>query len=338
MSVKSYLKDPSALWPNILALTYIAVTYLGGWWLMSLPQWGLNALGVLACAHGMIIAAYLIHDCAHNALFNKVEHNSVLGKILNWITGACYGRYEDLRYKHMRHHIVNADPVSFDYRGLLKRKPWMERLVFALEWAYIPAVEILMHAMLVFAPFYFPKKHHQRKRVFVVCVVRGALFLALLWWSPRAVLLYVAAYLLMLTVLRFMDAFQHNYEITLNLEDSKAVFPHKGDAVYEQKNTYSNLISRRWPWLNLLVLNFCYHNAHHEKPTVAWHKLPALHRQLYAGQNETQTIVFIEQLRSFHRNRLARIHSDDYGAVEVRQALRGGHAVGANALNFLTAF
>jgi acyl-lipid omega-6 desaturase (Delta-12 desaturase) len=305
---------------------------------MSLPHWGLNAVGVLACAHGMIIAAYLIHDCAHNALFQRVEHNTALGKLLNWITGACYGTYEDLRYKHMRHHVVNADPLSFDYRGLLKRHPLAARLVFALEWAYIPAVEIMMHAMLVCAPFYFSGKRAQRRRVLAVVAVRAALFLALLWWSPRAVALYCVAYLLLLTVLRFMDTFQHNYELTLNLDDPKAVFPHKGDSVYEQSNTYTNLLSRRWPWLNLLVLNFCYHNAHHEKPTAVWHRLPALHRQLYAGTGEPQTIGFFDQLRAYHRNRLPRIYSDDYGNVEVRQALRDGSAVGANGLNFLTAF
>lgn len=337
-SVASYLKDPSALWPTSIALLYIAVTYIGGWWLMSRPAWGLNALGVLACAHGMVIAAYLIHDCAHNALFDRVEHNSRLGKLLNWIAGGCYGTYEDLRYKHMRHHIVNADPLSFDYRGMLKRRPWLARVVFALEWAYVPAVELLMHAMLLLAPFHFPAKRAQRGRVLGVIAVRATLLLALLWWSPRAVALYALAYLLLLTVLRFMDSFQHNYELTLNLDDPKAVFPHKGDAVYEQSNTYTNLLSRRRPWLNLLVLNFCYHNAHHEKPTVAWHKLPALHRQLYAGTDEAQTIGFVSQLRSYHRMRLARIYSEDYGAVEVREALRHGNAVGANGLNFLTAF
>jgi fatty acid desaturase len=238
----------------------------------------------------------------------------------------------------MRHHIVNADPVAFDYRGLLKRKLWLERLVFALEWAYIPAVEMLMHAMLLLAPFYFPEKSAQRSRLLGVIAVRGALLLLLLWWSPRAVLGYAMAYLLLLTVLRFMDAFQHNYELSLDLENPNAVFPHKGDRHYEQGNTYSNLISQRWPWLNLLVLNFCYHNAHHEKPTLAWHRLPELHRQMCAGSAQQLTIGFAQQLRSYHRNRLVRIYSDNYGNTEVRQALADGTAVGANGLNFLTAF
>lgn len=333
-----YLKDPESLWPNLLVLAYVTVTYFGGWWLMSLPHWIANVAGVLACAHGMIMAAYLIHDCAHNALFRRVEHNTALGKWLNVITGACYGTYEDLRYKHMRHHIVNADPVAFDYRGLLKRTPWLARLVFALEWAWIPAVELLMHGMLLIAPFRFAAKRDQRGRVLRVIALRVLLFAVLWWWSPRAVLLYGLAYLLLLTVLRFMDTYQHNYAITLNLDDPDADFPHRGDRDYEEHNTYTNLLSARWPWLNLLVLNFCYHNAHHARPTVSWDKLPALHRQLYGSERYAQSLGFFAQLRSFHRNRLARIYSEDYGAVDVPDALRTGSAVGANALNFLTAF
>ena len=38
------------------------------------------------------------------------------------------------------------------------------------------------------------------------------------------------------------------------------------DREYEQMNTYSNVTSLRHPWLNLLLLNFPYHNAHHEPP------------------------------------------------------------------------
>jgi fatty acid desaturase len=110
-----YLRDPAGIGANVLALGYITVTYFGGWWLMAQPHWKVNLAGVLACAHGMIIAAYLIHDCAHNGLFERAEHNAYLGKTLNWITGACYGTYEDLRHKHMRHHV---DPDRGAHRSV----------------------------------------------------------------------------------------------------------------------------------------------------------------------------------------------------------------------------
>lgn len=50
-------------------------------------------------------------------------------------------------------------------------------------------------------------------------------------------------------------------------------------AAYEQGNTYSNLNSQRHRWLNLLLLNFCYHNAHHQRASVPWYRLPAFRRE-----------------------------------------------------------
>ncbi len=333
-----YLRHSDGLWPNIGALSYITLTYFTGWWLMSLPHIVANIAGVISCAHGMIIAAYLIHDCAHNSIFKSSEHNAVLGKLLNWITGACYGTYEDLRHKHMRHHVDNADPLIFDYRGLLKRHPLLERIVFALEWAYIPAVEILMHGMLLIAPFVYESKRDQRGYLIKIIFIRSLLLAGLVMWSPRAVLGYAAAYLVMLTFLRFMDSFQHNYEILMNLDDPDAVFPFKGDRDYEESNTYTNFISTRWPWLNLLALNFTYHNAHHTRPVEPWYRLPKLHHELYSETDYVQAINLQQQLVSFHRNRVARIYSETYGQVDVPVSLKNGSAVGANGLNFLTAF
>ena len=59
---------------------------------------------------------------------------------------------------------------------------------------------------------------------------------------------------------------------------------HRADRDYEQSHTFSNVISIRYPWLNLITLNFGYHNAHHTKPTVPWHELPKLHEALYWWQ------------------------------------------------------
>jgi len=122
-NLTQHLRHSDGVWPLTLVLAYILITYIGGWLLMAHPGFLLPALGVIACGHGMVIAAYLVHDCAHNALFKKTEHNTRLGKWLNWLSGGSYGTYEDLRYKHTRHHVDNADPISFDYRA----------------WRYLPA-------------------------------------------------------------------------------------------------------------------------------------------------------------------------------------------------------
>jgi fatty acid desaturase len=69
-------------------------------------------------------------------------------------------------------------------------------------------------------------------------------------------------------------------EYQCSLKTSKCL--HRGDRVYEQAHTFSNPLSLRHPWVNLFVLNFGYHNAHHAKPTTPWFRLPALHRECLA--------------------------------------------------------
>ena len=331
------LRDPAGAHYTVAVLFYITVTYIGGWIALFQPNPAINALGVITLAHGMFIAAYLLHDCGHNAVFLSTTGNAWLGKVLNWITGSCYGRYEDIRYKHMRHHVDNYDPVVWDYRSFLQRHPILETVVKAAEWAYIPAVEILMHTMLVAAPWCIESKRSQRGRVIRVLAIRAVLLAVVLAYSSVAFLLYALAQLLLFTALRFMDCYQHNYEVVFNLDEADREAPHRGDVEYEQRNTYSNLLSSRFPKLNLLALNFCYHNAHHEKPVLGWYRLPELHAQMTPNVDR-QTLGFLEQARAFHKHRVARIYAEDYGDDEVKESLKEGRAVGADALSFLTAF
>ena len=150
-----------------------------------------------------------------------------------------------------------------------------------------------------------------------------------------ALALYAVAWLLMVTVLRFADAYQHTYDAFAVLEDGQVPEDKPRDRAYEQLNTYSNVVSARWPSLNLLLLNFSYHNAHHEKPVAPWYRLPALHAELY-GSAYNQVIPMRDLLGSFHRYRLRRVLDDDYGAVsEGPQKAEGFY--GAVGVSFLTA-
>jgi len=81
------------------------------------------------------------------------------------------------------------------------------------------------------------------------------------------------------------------------------------------------------------VLNFGYHNAHHYKSAVPWHRLPALHRQLY-GDDQTQLLDFPSLLKSYHQYRVPRIlnDDDDMGALD-----RGRGFIGVDGVSFLTA-
>lgn len=330
---KPLFRAPGGALPNIMALAYVGAGYGGGLWLMASALLPIALAATLWFAHALIIAAYLFHEFAHNTVFARPELNRRAGVLMTWLTGSCYARYEHLRFKHMRHHVDRADVISLDVKTWLLAGPaWRRRLVLALEWAYVPAVDLLMHAWVIALPLVRRERGQDRPRLIAILLLRGTAFAGLGWLAPRALLLYGVAYLIMMTVLRFADCYQHTYDAFAILEKDKVPQDRLRDAAYEQANTYSNVVSLRWPRLNLLLLNFAYHNAHHEQPVVPWHRLPALHRELYGDGG--QLIPMRRLLRPFHRHRVSRVLAEDYGQVD---AGNPADFKGAVAVSFLTA-
>lgn len=330
----SVLRYKDGLWPNLAALLYIVCAYFGGWSLFFTDKALLYLFGILLLAHSMVIAAYMIHECAHNTIFRSNDWNASLGRILLWFTGACYGTYEEIRHKHFRHHVDKADVVAFDYRNRLARYPALVNIMKILEWLYIPAVEIMMHLLVLFLPFTMENRRHKRKLVLTVLAIRGTVFAVVFYIEPVAVLLYAIAYMIFLTVMRFMDVHQHTYEIFETLDQPRGPEARQFDHAYEQRNTFSNMISLKHPLLNLLVLNFGYHNAHHEKPTTPWYRLPALHKELF-GDDQQQIFPFINLLKSYHQYRIPRMLNADEGDME--NLGKGRHFIGVDGVSFLTA-
>src|SRR5690349_3841497 len=106
---KALFHRKGSLRPTLLAVLYCQSAYFGGAVLILSLDPAFMLIGTFAMAHAMVIAAYMIHDCGHNAVFRSSPHNAMLGTALNWLTGGCYGTYEELRANHMRHHVDNAD-------------------------------------------------------------------------------------------------------------------------------------------------------------------------------------------------------------------------------------
>jgi fatty acid desaturase len=325
--------------PHVLAIAYAFFGWALGVWLMTIPSVALNVGGVLLTAHALVISAYLIHDCVHNAVFTRGAGNDRLGRLLTWLNGACVADYSRLKIKHLRHHTDRIDAVTFDYREVLIAAPsWVRKGVLALEWAYVPAVEFLIRVLVVVRALSPAQARAVRIRAAAVLTIRAAAFALLAVWSVKAALLYAIAYCVFLQVLRFMDAFQHTYEVYPSASLEPAPADPRRTLAYEHDNTYSNLLSERWAWLNLLVLNFPYHNAHHVRPGAAWYRLPDLHRSLYPVRNE-QVLPLARLLRNYHRGRCARVLSRDYGAVSAPVAGRRDAStfLGAVGVSFLTA-
>jgi fatty acid desaturase len=328
------LRHRDGVLPNLLAFGYAFGGYVLGWWLITRDAWWLNAAGTLLLAHAMVIAAYLIHECAHNTVFTSNAVNARVGAALLWVTGACYGTYEGLRHKHFRHHVDRADVVAFNYRTRLLRHPALLRALQALEWAWIPAIDLAMHWLVPVLPFVMPSRRAQRPHVVTVLLIRGGLFALVGMQAPQALACYALSYMLMLHVLRFMDAFQHTYALFETLEQPPGPEAKQFDAAFEASHTFSNPHSMAHPWLNLLTLNFGYHNAHHAKPNQPWHRLPALNASLF-GDALPQLIPFANQIACYRRYRVQRLVHEDALDFDV-MGNRGANFVGVDGVSFLT--
>lgn len=329
LNLDRYLHQKKPLW-NAIAILYTLIGYLGGIALLLWPNGWLNALGVGVLTHSLILSAYLSHEFMHGTIFERRFWNAVVGSVMLWLNGGCYARFDDLTRLHIAHHVNRVDFCRFDLGTFLQKLPAAARsLLLGLEWLYIPSLAFLLRLRTMTAPFWDDSRKDERLRAALIMLIRGSLFTLLGIISLKALLLYFLAYLLMLTVLRFVDAFQHTYE----------VFPvgtplPKRDRSHEQANTFSNVISLRHWWLNLLLLNFGYHNAHHELMKCPWHSLHELDRDLFTGQ-EVQYVTLPELLGNYHRYRLSRIRSGQGRAVDDEGNLSLETFYGAIEVSFL---
>lgn len=343
--MQSIYRYPDGLWPNTLALAATVLLYPLGLGLMMASAVGWNLLGLACMVLSLTWSAYFIHEFAHHAIFKNPATNARWGTFMSWLNGSCYARFEDMRRKHMRHHVERADVVTFDAKGFLLQSPaWIRNSVLALEWAYVPAVEFLMRGFVMAMPFRRSAKgpqHRERLRMLGIALLRFSGLAVLGWVSLKALLLYCLAVLVFITLLRFADCFQHTYIAYPILDDTPLPPELIRDRAYEQANTFSDVVGLGTGWstrmLNLLWLNFGFHNAHHERPTMPWYRLPAYHREIYPA-DYPQVVSVADLLRSFHVNRLKRILADDYGAVApLGVPGRADGFVGAVGVSFLTA-
>ncbi len=94
-------------------------------------NFAIKTVAILALAHEMIIADYMLHYCAHNTVFKNTHSNAKLGTVLTWLCG--YGTYEDIRFKHFRHDVDSVDIVWFDYVAFFTLHRWLFQIIKALE-------------------------------------------------------------------------------------------------------------------------------------------------------------------------------------------------------------
>lgn len=315
---------------NTAAIAYTFTSYILGILSIASPYWQLNVLGVIAIAHSLVTATNLAHEFIHGNIFKEPAANAWWGQLMTHLNGACYAPWENLSDYHLNHHLDRADVVRLDAIDYMKQlHPGLRSIYVALEWLYFPILEMDLRWQIILDPWLDVDKRSRSSRNLLLMLYRTLAFGILAWISWKAVLLYFLAYICFVNVMRFVDAFQHTYEYALPGQELI-----KRDRAYEQANTFSNLISVRYPWLNLLLLNFGYHNAHHHHMSCLWHDLPALHSKLYGNSNRI-VLPFPQLMFNYHRFRIERLFNGQ-GEVNTAAGIDLNSFIGGVTVSFLT--
>ena len=327
-SCKQSIMSPSS--KNTAAIAYTFTTYILGVLSIVSPYWQLNVLGVIAIVHSLVTATNLAHEFIHGNIFKDRAVNAWWGQLMTHLNGACYAPWENLSDYHLNHHLDRADVVRLDAIDYMKQlHPWLRSIYVALEWLYFPILEMDLRWRIILDPWLDADKRSRSGRNLLLMLYRTLAFGVLAWISWRATFLYFLAYISFVNVMRFVDAFQHTYEYVI--VGQKLI---KRDRAYEQANTFSNLVSVRYPWLNLLLLNFGYHNAHHHNMSCPWHDLPALHSKLY-GNSDRIVLPLPQLVFNYHRFRIDRLFNGQ-GEVNTAAGIDLNNFIGGVTVSFLT--
>ena len=324
-----YISQDKAV-ANIVAITYTLLVYICGVILLFVYNPILNVAGVFFTTHSLVYSAYLTHEFMHGTIFKNRRWNSVLGNIMLWLNGGCYNGFQALTLQHIAHHIDRVDVFTFEPVPKLQQLPSIaRRIILVLEWLYFPIMGFWSRWHSVFSPFWNLERGNEKSRVISILLLRIGIFSLLGAISLKALMLYFVAYIGMITVLRWADAFQHTYE----------GFPPgtelpKRDRAHEEAHTYSTLLSRKYPWLNVLLLNFGYHNAHHTLMKCPWHSLPELNQEIEEPSN-VRYVSLRKQLTHYHHFRLTRFILGQGEAVDENQNPTFDKFYGAQDVSFL---
>ena len=320
----------SPLVKNVGALLYTFAMYSLGVILIVVQPWQFNVLGVILLVHALLLSATFTHEFIHGNIFRNRKLNAFWGQAMTHLNGACYATWDALVEHHFNHHLHHADFVGFDILKYLNTmNPLLRWVYIVLEWLYFPIFEFEMRWRVILAPFFEPTKRVLIWRSLGLMLYRTAAFALLGWVSWKGLLLYFLAYISFVNIMRFADAFHHTYEYAIVGQE----FP-KRDRVYEQEHTFSNLVSEKHPWLNLLLLNFGYHNAHHHNMSCPWHELPELHQKLYSEKGGG-LLPLPRLVRNYHCFRLYRLFSGQGEATLEGEATLNSFTGGV-AVSFLT--
>lgn len=300
--------------PSIIVLGAIATFMVSGIFL-AYRQQSIAMLGaILLIALAKIWAWYLSHDCAHNSAFTSKKRNSIVGECLSFLNGLSFFSFEAYKKDHVRHHAEKIDIGGFDSGHFAVAHPRLFSVIAFAERLYVPAFYYMIKIINIYYAMFSGSRREAARAVGSLCIYAVALA-TLARSSLMLILVWQASSFIRIHVVRFVDCFQHSFQ---------QVYPDREKLthgkLYEIQNTFSVPVARKFTFLNLTILNFGYHTAHHCFPTCPWYMLPKIEKiimqqlGLYGvSDRREKNTTFFNFLSTYHRGRLSRMVSSDEG-------------------------
>ena len=234
--------------------------------------------------------------------------------VLGAINGLSFFSFEAYRKDHVRHHAEKIDIGGFDSGHFAVAHPRLFSAIIVAEKIYLPAFYYLIKLTNIYAVIFSGRRREVTRGIGSLCIYVVA-FATFARFSLMLVLVWQASSFLRIHIVRFVDCFQHSFQQVYTEGEKLTHGKH-----YEIQNTFSVPVARKFTFLNLIILNFGYHAAHHCFPTCPWYMLPHLEAaiikqlRLY-GVSDTreESTPFFNFLTAYHRGRLSRIISTDEG-------------------------
>jgi sphingolipid delta-4 desaturase len=223
------------------------------WTALGFPWW---AIVLVAIAVGAFInhALYvLIHECAHNLVFQSSRANQLAGLACDFAlvlpSALAFRKYHLFHHRYFGQYEMDPDIVSHDEARLIGNSAWRKALwvfVLPVSQALRPMKLAKLRGIKLWEPWI--------KANLVIIVLFDVAILAVL--GPKAL-----AYLALSTL------------FALGLHPLGGRWIQEHHVTKEGQETYSY-----YGPLNKVCFNMGFHNEHHDFPAVPWNRLPAVKR------------------------------------------------------------
>ncbi|CAF1177736.1 unnamed protein product [Adineta steineri] len=295
-----------SLFINTITITYMVGGYiLALYCLMYIDSFLMSLIATLLLTHVMVVALAISHECIHSCMSYSLWFNHAVGELSLVMSGALYVPFSELQRQHKEHHSTQAAIDSYLVSHILSTWPqWLCVVILPLEACYIPVLSFVSWWRTLIVPLYVEKYRYLRARIIIMFILRHIFFYVMWCIRPTSVVCYFIAHVLFIDIMRVYDAYHHTIPFV-----SRGTMLPKRDIYYEQQTTYSTVFGwhttiRRV--LDLVFLNYGYHNAHHFYPRVPWYRLHELDETMYPKSNG-HIIRLPGVLKEYHRRRLDRI-------------------------------